>query len=388
VVDVAPGHPLENSLAGNTIDLCPVGALISRDFLYQARVWNTKKTDSLCAGCARGCNVEIQSLENRIVRLVPRENRAVNDWWMCDHGRYDYKYVGGPKRILGYLLPAAPGIGGQGGAAGASGASTAAAPGRYLAEGLKAIAGRQGAGSIAAIGSAFMTLEELWLLRKLLATLGSKRLGAIARPPGREERFKAGFVISADKNPNRRGAQRVLGPDAFEAGLADVLQGIERGEVRGLVLAANLPGAPIDGRLAGLLGRLEFLAVFLLEADPRLPATAAIFPATAFAEKDGAMVNDRNRVQRLRPAVALPRAVRSETDVLQEALVALGERRVPLSAGGVFRELAGEVLPEVAGRGHRDGGHRDGGHRDLGKLGLDLEAAEEAAARAAAGGSA
>jgi hypothetical protein len=86
--------------------------------------------------------------------------------------------------------------------------------------------------------------------------------------------------------------------------------------------------------------------------------------------------------------VALPRAVRSETDVLQEALVALGERRVPLSAGGVFRELAGEVLPEVAGRGHRDGGHRDGGHRDLGKLGLDLEAAEEAAARAAAGGSA
>ena len=102
-----------------------------------------------------------------------------------------------------------------------------------------------------------------------------------------------------------------------------------------------------------------------MEEDRRLPDSISVYPATAFAEKDGALVNDRGRVQRLRPAVALPRAVRSELEVIQQALQALGEERQVLSAGGVFREVAGDGLLELAGRTHRD----------LGTLGIDLDGA-------------
>ena len=78
--------------------------LISKDFLYEARVWFEKKTDSICNGCARGCNIEVQTLHNKIKRLVPRHNPKVNAYWMCDHGRYDTEYVLGPRRWLRYRL--------------------------------------------------------------------------------------------------------------------------------------------------------------------------------------------------------------------------------------------------------------------------------------------
>ncbi len=364
VIDVLPGHPLENSLSGNTVDLCPVGALISKDFLYQARVWNTTKTETICTGCARGCNIEVQSLENRIHRLVPRENRAVNDWWMCDHGRFDYKYVESPARQLDLRLvdPAA---------AATPAARTSA--GRFVAEKLKEIARRHGPKSVAGLGSAFLTLEELYLFKKLFVTLGSGRLGALARPDGKEEKFKRGFVISADKNPNREGARRILGAECFGSGLEEVLAGIERGDVRGLVAVSNLPHSPLDERIVRLLDRLEFAAVFLLEEDSRLPATVSVLPATAFVEKDGAMINDRGRVQRLRPATALPRTVRTEVDVLQEALIALGERRQSLSAAGVFREVGREAILELKERSHRD----------LGSQGIDLNPSAGTSAGAA-----
>ncbi len=365
VIDILAGHPLENPLAGNTVDLCPVGALISKDFLYQARVWNTTKTETICTGCARGCNIEVQCIENRIHRLVPRENRAVNDWWMCDHGRFDYKYVESSERRLDLRLidPTAP-----------AAQPLQAAPGKFIAENLSGIARRHGSRAVAGLGSSFLTLEELHLLKKLFATLGSGRLGALACPDGKEERFKRGFIISADKNPNREGARRVLGADCFDNGLEDVLTGIHRGEVRGLLAVSNLPHSPLDARLVQLLGKLEFAVVFLLEEDARVPAAISLLPATTFAEKDGAMINDRGRVQRLRPATALPRTVRTEIDILQEALIVLGERRHALSAAGLFREIGREEIPEL----------KDRSYRDLGSQGIDLSLSPATGASAGA----
>lgn len=88
-----PGKKMENSYAGNVVDVCPVGALTSKDFRYKKRVWLLKKTPSICPGCSRGCNIEINHADSKVYRLLPRFNPDVNKYWMCDEGRYGYKSV-------------------------------------------------------------------------------------------------------------------------------------------------------------------------------------------------------------------------------------------------------------------------------------------------------
>ena len=114
-IETFPGVPLDNPLSGNVVDLCPVGALVSSDFLYEARVWNLKRQSSVCPGCSRGCNIHVDVLDTKwddpqIKRLVPRENQEVNGWWMCDLGRHEKdsvhtKMVGSEeRRRLGAIL--------------------------------------------------------------------------------------------------------------------------------------------------------------------------------------------------------------------------------------------------------------------------------------------
>jgi NADH-quinone oxidoreductase subunit G len=338
VVDVFPAYPLQNPLAGNVVDICPVGALISKEFLYEARVWNQGRTDSICTSCARGCNIRVESLSNKIKRLVPRHNPAVNDYWMCDHGRHDFHYVLGPKRWLRYRL-------------GPSSAPSGAA--RFLHDALQGVAARHGPQAIGGLASAFMTLETLYLLRRLFEAfeVPLENLAARARPGGEAQVFKSGFKISADRNPNRAGAALLLGKEAFGERRDALLHRLREGRLRALLIFSDIPHFPIEEEVLSLLGGLELAVVFLLEADPRLPPSAALLPASAFSEREGAVVNEDGRVQLLRRATQLPRAIIPEHDVLQDALLATGKRRRRVPPAALFEELA-EVAPEFLGMTH------------------------------------
>ena len=81
---------MNNKLSGNVVDLCPVGALGDKDFLYQQRVWFLRRHRGVCTGCATGCSIWIEENQDRIYRIKPRENPFVNKWWICNDGRYDY----------------------------------------------------------------------------------------------------------------------------------------------------------------------------------------------------------------------------------------------------------------------------------------------------------
>ncbi len=89
---------------GNIVDLCPVGALVSKDFLYKARAWDLEHTPSVCAACSQGCNVELHTRDNLVQRVKPRENTDVNGWWMCDYGRHDYEWLNRGDRIEAPLV--------------------------------------------------------------------------------------------------------------------------------------------------------------------------------------------------------------------------------------------------------------------------------------------
>ena len=98
-IEVLPGFPLSNKLSGNVVDLCPVGALADKDFLYRQRVWFMTRHASVCPGCSTGCSIHVDENQDRIYRLKPRYNLHVNQWWMCDEGRYGWKHVHDEKRL-------------------------------------------------------------------------------------------------------------------------------------------------------------------------------------------------------------------------------------------------------------------------------------------------
>src|SRR5258708_15813337 len=93
------GKPFDNNYTLNSVDICAVGALTSKDFRFQMRVWFLKETRSVCTSCATGCNIIIGSREERVLRYEPRENNAVNSCWMCDYGRLNYKWIDREDRL-------------------------------------------------------------------------------------------------------------------------------------------------------------------------------------------------------------------------------------------------------------------------------------------------
>ena len=350
VVDAFPGYPLQNALSGNVVDICPVGALISEDFLYQARVWYEKKTPSVCHECARGCNVEIQTLHNEVKRIVARHNDSVNDYWICDHGRYTHDYILGPERSLQYR-PENP----------------AEAPG-FLAEKLKGLVDEHGAESLGVVASAFMSNEALYLLGSLMQELGvpQENIAACAREDGEEETFKGGFKISADRNPNRSGVEAILGREALTLRHDSLLEKAKASKLRGLLLVSDLPGQQLSDEWIEALSTVEFGLVFLLENDSRIPASTYLFPATAFSEREGSIISEDGQLQLVRAATQLPRGVLATEDLLQDTLSAFGARETKISPRGLFNEMAG-VIPALAGISHSD----------LGQAGLNIREGEK-----------
>src|SRR5690349_10612544 len=112
VLSVAPGKRLDNPYSLNTVDVCPVGALTSKDFRFRMRVWELYTVPSVCPGCATGCNVEVHHHQGEVWRLVPRENEDVNKYWMCDEGRTTYKELR-KARMAGARFGVGRGLPGQ-----------------------------------------------------------------------------------------------------------------------------------------------------------------------------------------------------------------------------------------------------------------------------------
>jgi NADH-quinone oxidoreductase subunit G len=308
VVDAFPGLPLDNPLSLNVVDLCPVGALIDKTFMYQARVWFTRKTETVCASCSRGCNIEITAHENEIKRLTPRPNADVNQYWMCDEGRLNHRYVSSPRRLL-----------------------RSAGSAREIA----ACARR---GSFAGIVSTYSTIEEMWLFKSLMEALGASATGFLTLARGARREFPGGFVIDAERTPNRAYAEALWGAPAVAAGISGVVSGLRSGAIQGLLVLNGIPDEPLPADLVEASRGCAFLALGDINPGPLAGIAHVVLPGQTWAEKDGTYLNSDGRIQRIRRAVEPPAEAPGELAWLQEALVAAGARGAALSAEGVFRE--------------------------------------------------
>lgn len=317
-----PGTRFENNYTLNTVDLCPVGALTSKDFRFQMRVWFLKETSSLCTGCATGCNITMWSREGRIHRYTPRDNDAVNASWMCDAGRLNYTWIGREDRLRAL--------------------SSTRASSRTWTAMLKSVAAVLKAatpGSVAIVASARQTTEELYLL----ATLAS-RLGAVTDSVPRLGEAD-GLLVSADRNPNMTGA-RLTGIAAEPAGsrMRAIAAGIADGTLRTLIVfGEDVTQHGID---APLLGRLDALIVSDILPNETSKRAHFLLPGCAHAEKRGTFVNGKGRIQRFLKAIEPPGDARPEAEFLQELL--------DLMAGGAEGALGTFSMEALFNRMARD----------------------------------
>lgn len=355
VVDVFPGIPIDNPLAGNTVDICPVGALISTDFMFQSRVWNVERTDSVCAGCSRGCNVEVETNSGYIKRLLPRENPDVNEWWMCDYGRYDYRYVHDDARVR------VPRAGVE-----AVEAERAEAAAIELLSGAKS-------GTVGFLVDPFMTCEEYHLVQRLAARTESELIGGWLPPAASDETFPGKFKISGEKCPNRAGAELVLGAEVFALGQKKLVGALEAGEIDVLVVFAGFPHGDPPADVAKLLSKAKKRIVFALNDGAWSDGADLVLPAASPFEKEGTYVNEDRIAQRVRSkdrpdaAFRAQPGLRTDSTVapwmepeaprLQRWLIGLGDASRELSAAALFRQLADSV-PAFEGLSHRDLGAR------------------------------
>jgi NADH-quinone oxidoreductase subunit G len=328
VVDVFPGLPVDNPLSLNVVDLCPVGALIDKNFMYQARVWFTKQTESVCASCSRGCNLEATVLDNDIKRMVPRPNLDVNRYWMCDEGRMNFRYVASDRRIT--RATGTP--------------QEIALTGRTL--------------RFAGILSTYATIEEMFLFKKLMEALKAEVVGFLTLTRGARQTFPGGFTIEPDKTPNRAYAEKLFGAEALVPGYQQVVAELYAGTIQGLLVMNSIPDFPLPPELIDAAKKAQFLAVSDILSNPLAEFAHVVVPGTAWAEKDGTFMNIDGRVQRIRKVVEPPVTARPETTWLQETLVALQAREQVTSVEGVFREaLPGLDYGKVGSQGCAANGH-------------------------------
>ncbi len=345
-IGIDPDQRLDHPWAGNVVDLCPVGSLISKDFLHKARAWDLDKTASVCPGCTQGCNILIDTRDDQVVRLRPRANLEVNRHFMCDVGRADYRWMNRGDRAEVPLVrdgvKSAP-------------ADWDAALGR-LAHLVKGATGR-----VVLLASGRATLESLGWLRRLVE--GRDVTAAVKVPSGEEAPLPGvpGLALRKERIPNLDGA-RCAG---YTASWSDALARIEGA---GLVVVLDVPLEESErARLAGAGAVVALQSV----DDDHMKTAALVLPVSAMAEENGTYINRDRRIQRISQAKAAPGMARPAWWVAAEAWALGGTgRKAPASAAEAFSRL-GESIPALAGLTYAD----------LGFTGRVLETAPAVAAR-------
>jgi len=318
-----PGRKFDNNYTLNTVDICPVGALTSKDFRFQMRVWFLKETKSICASCATGCNIVVGSRENKIYRFEPRENDAVNASWMCDYGRLNYKWVGRQDRLVSVLTPA----------------SKTQLQGVKWPDALNEISPKlkqAPSGSTAIIASARQSNEELYLLSKL-----AKKLGALTDSvPRTGESDK--LLLNSDRNPNSDGAQLMgIAAQPMGSNLVKIAEAIRAAQIKTLIVFGE--DVTKHGISLDLLGRLETLIVSDILPSETTKAAHYLLPGCAPAEKRGTFTNSKGRVQKFMKAIDPPGDARPEWEFLHELVFNVTGQDGFVSIEGLFNLMAGEV---------------------------------------------
>jgi NADH-quinone oxidoreductase subunit G len=344
-------------LSGNLMDVCPVGAITTRDYRFKSRPWdNPNVVDTMCTLCSKGCNTSAWlkakpewAKGSRLIRLTPRFNPDVNGYWMCDIGRFNYHWIEGESRLRKPMLR-------RGAGTNSASNSTLEAAAWHdveprLRDGIQA-AGSSDPEAVRFLVSAHASTEELFVLKQIVEGLvGSDGLKSVSVAWTRTEKNQPAastFKVSATNAPNVNGA-RDLGyaVGAGNTGLPDLTNlraAVEGGRVKALYVLDPGPDGSIGdvswivaARRSGTLPLLVVQGVLMTELAA---AADFVLAGAAYVEKDAIYTNDQGRVQASSRAIAPPGEAREDWQILVNLAAALGVTLPYTSSDDVRRALA------------------------------------------------
>uniref|UniRef100_A0A7C4QQM6 2Fe-2S iron-sulfur cluster binding domain-containing protein n=1 Tax=Schlesneria paludicola TaxID=360056 RepID=A0A7C4QQM6_9PLAN len=340
-IDIFPGEPCNNKLAGNVVDLCPVGALCSKDFLYKQRVWWLKSKPSVCPGCSTGCSITIDQNDDVIYRLRPRFNPQAQGHFMCDDGRFGWKYVGSEQRLK------SPAARGEGRLLGSTWEEVLPLLKAALTDAIRRAPKR-----FAAVISPWATVEEAYLLAKWLKAASPEVTLAMGpvRTEGEDDHYpktvtgappaQVRFTIRAEKAPNRRGVELVLQHFQGEVLNFETFAGqLRQGQFDGLYLLNADPQQRFADDFVAACRKLRLLIVHDLLESPLSEQAHFVLAGGAWAEKDGTFVNHNGLAQAIFRTVRGPEDARPDGRIVWELTGRTGLFR----AATVRQEVAGEI---------------------------------------------
>ncbi len=321
-----PGDVLDNPYSANVVDICPVGALTERDFRFKARVWYLSSAPTVCNGCSQGCNIDLHFVLDRphlndgarVVRIKPRYNAEVNQWWICDEGRYGFGWVD-TERITKVRGP--------------RGDATWEEAVTEISSKLEDDGTRAGV-----IASAQLSNEELFLIREVFQ--GAQIIASVPEQPGSSD----DFLVKADKNPNAFGAQLLGFAGADKPNAAQILDDAADGRLQLLwVFGHDLVKLFGEERVRRAAEKLDLFVYSGTNENPTAALAHWVLPTAAYVEKDGTFVNCHGRVQRIGRAFPPLGDSREDWRVLLELADELGRPLDCRQPEQIFELLAANV---------------------------------------------
>ena len=326
-IDIFPGMALDNELSGNVVDLCPVGALLDKDFLFQQRVWFLKKTPSIDGITASGDNISVEHNDGRVYRVKPRQNDDVNKWWITDEVRYGWKFVHSDARLT---LPATR-------------SRDAFDPLKPMEAWREAVAAVDAAMSacvsvkkkhLALLVSPMLSCEDAYNLARYALSIDAEAMLAVGPVPfqGEDKTFPGGFTIRAEKAPNARGVRRVLEALAGGKPVANAQgfeQAIASGKYGAAIVTGNYPSDWVTPALAASLKSVETIVAIDTLPNAVTAMATVVLPGAAWVEKAGSFENATGRLQSFEQAIEPVEFAKSESQIALDFAAARAGRVAP-----------------------------------------------------------
>lgn len=339
-------------ISGNLMDVCPVGAITTRDYRFKSRPWdNPNVTDTICTQCSKGCNTSAWlkakpewAKGSRLIRFTPRFNADVNQYWMCDIGRFNYHWIEGDDRLR-YPLARD----GQGTPTRVGWSDLMPAMSRRLAQ-----AGQQSPDGVKFLVSGHSSNEELFLFRRLTQELlGPSGPGAITvswRVTTKQQPPRTTFKVPAVDAPNVNGARAfglvpgAVGDPQGPTDLPALRAAVATGSVSALYVFDPGPEGTM-GDIQWILearaaGRLPLLIVQGVLLTPLARVADFVLPGASFAEKEASYTNDRGILQGTSRALVAPGEAREDWQIVVDLAAALGVQLGHTSADEVRSDIS------------------------------------------------
>ncbi|OGL46047.1 MAG: hypothetical protein A2161_10120 [Candidatus Schekmanbacteria bacterium RBG_13_48_7] len=318
-------RPLDNPYSLNTVEICPVGALTSKDFRFKCRVWFLKTINSVCDHCSTGCNIYAEYHQNKIYRFRPRQTDYVNKTWMCDEGRLSYKALYSRERVETPMLQ----IKGKLQPSSWNDALDS------IHKTVETVISEKGPAGIGVIASPKLSTEELFSLKEFF--------GNLIKTPNIDFRVDDGFQTNkkmeddvlrrVDKNPNTLGAMLLkIFPTENGADIKGMISKIDKGDLKMLFLVTDDILKKEDSeKIKHSLEKVEHLILVTPFKSELFKSCEVILPLKTYMEKDGTFINAQGRIQKFHRVINPPHEAASLVEIIN-GLLQMREHQIDLSS--------------------------------------------------------